>query len=404
MNNPTEKELLEQIKEAADQCAKLEAESPDLEKTNNQSAIFPYKITGGGSKDFYGANTRGAPLSTHGLLGILNYEPSELYITVKAGTTLAEVESVLAEQGQYLAFEAPNFNGLSTIGGAVASGLSGPSRASCGGVRDYVLGLKMINGKGQHLTFGGQVMKNVAGYDVSRLLSGSWGTLGLVTEVSLKVLPKALAEQTIVMNVGQQSAIDLLNEWGATSLPLNASVWQGLANQGASGQLWIRLRGAVAAVNSGEQRIFNQCKNRGTSVQILQNSVAEKFWDGHKNQTLEFYTFAPSATDCLWRLSVPQKTPELVIKSVDPFKPQCLEWNAGLRWIWAPSGSSEYIKASAQEAGGHATLWRVSEGNAQMDKEVGVFTPLSLVQRKIQRSLQREFDPWGLFNTGRLEI
>jgi len=396
MNNPTEKEVLEQIKEVADQSANLTDASP----------TSPFRITGGASKDFYGANLKGIALSTKGLQGILNYEPSELYITVKSGTLLTEVESELAKQGQYLAFEPPNFNGVSTIGGAIASGLSGPARASCGGVRDYVLGLKMINGRGQHLTFGGQVMKNVAGYDVSRLLSGSWGTLGLITEVSLKVLPIALAEQTLVIQVTQKMAIDFLNAWGGTALPLNASVWQSAsANlESGIGQLWIRLRGAVAAVNSGQQKIVDQCMEQGISVQVLDEYVNETFWREHKNQTLGFYKLAPSPDDCLWRLSVPQKTPELDIKRVDSLKPWCLEWHAGLRWIWAPSYLSEHIKASVQEVGGHATLWRVSERNAQNDKDVGVFTPLSAVQRKIQQALQREFDPWGLFNTGRLEI
>ncbi len=402
MNNQKESELLERIKDAANQ-RQLKAFNP--------AEVNPFRIVGGSSKDFYGAPLKGEVLSTKGLQGVLSYEPSELYITVFAGTPLSEVELILAEKGQYLAFEAPNFNGQATIGGAVASGLSGPARATSGGLRDYVLGLKMVNGRAEHLSLGGQVMKNVAGYDVSRVLCGSWGTLGLITEISLKVLPKALAEQTIVLQVSQQEAIDLLNAWGATSLPLNASVWHSAGETKADaspgkivGELWIRLRGAVAAVRSGEQKIIAQCQTKGLCFELQDVRDAQNFWLQHKNQDLDFYKASISDDECLWRISVPQKTPELIIDGVDSAMPQCLEWHAGQRWLWAPLKNAEQIKTCAAAVGGHATLWRVSKRGGLRDKEVGVFAPLTKALLTIQKSMQREFDPWGLFDTGRLEI
>ena len=184
------------------------------------------RIRGGASKDFYGQTLQGEVLNTQDLQGIVSHEPSELVVTVRAGTPLAALESVLAAQGQCLPFEPPHFGSGATVGGMVASGLAGPARASTGSVRDYVLGARLLNGKAEDLYFGGQVMKNVAGYDVSRLLAGSWGTLGLITEVSLKVLPKAPAEATLVCaGIAQQAALDLLHHWGGQPLPLNASAW-----------------------------------------------------------------------------------------------------------------------------------------------------------------------------------
>ena len=191
-----------------------------------------FRIHGSGSHDFYGESLQGALLETRGLKGIVQYEPSELVVTVAAGTPLQALETVLSEQGQCLAFEPPHFqwagnkpHGQATVGGMVAAGLSGPARASAGSVRDFVLGLRFINGRGEHLTFGGQVMKNVAGYDVSRLLAGSWGTLGLITEVSLKVLPMATAEAFLMCALPQAQALNLLHQWGGQPLPLNASCW-----------------------------------------------------------------------------------------------------------------------------------------------------------------------------------
>ncbi|MEG1374509.1 MAG: glycolate oxidase subunit GlcE, partial [Comamonas sp.] len=205
----------------------------------------PLRIRGGGSKDFHAMQLQGDIVDTRSLTGIVSYEPSELVVTVKAGTPLAELEAVLAEQGQCLAFEPPHFAGSAnrqaTVGGMVAAGWSGPARASAGAVRDFVLGIEIINGKAELLRFGGTVMKNVAGYDVSRLMAGSWGTLGLITEVSLKVLPVAPAETTLRFDgVSQAQALQRLNLWGGQPLPLNASCW---VEDAGVGTLYVRLRG-----------------------------------------------------------------------------------------------------------------------------------------------------------------
>jgi glycolate oxidase FAD binding subunit len=184
------------------------------------------RIRGGGTKDFYGERLAGELLDTRGLSGVVAYEPSELVVTVRAGTPLAELEALLAQHGQCLPFEPPRFGAGGTVGGMVAAGLSGPARASVGEVRDYVLGLNLVNGRGEHLVFGGQVMKNVAGYDVSRLMAGALGTLGLITEVSLKVLPVAPADATVRFEMPQAEALRRLNAWGGQPLPLNASCWE----------------------------------------------------------------------------------------------------------------------------------------------------------------------------------
>ena len=208
----------------------------------------PLRIRGGGSKDFHGGlPLQGEVLDTRAFAGIVSYEPSELVVTARCGTPLAELEALLAGHHQCLPFEPPHFGPGATVGGMVAAGLAGPARASVGGVRDYMLGVQIVNGRGELLTFGGQVMKNVAGYDVSRLMAGAWGTLGVLTEVSVKVLPVAPAEATLCFDLGQAEALAQLHAWGGQPLPLNASCW--VQNEGA-GQLVVRLRGAVAAVEA----------------------------------------------------------------------------------------------------------------------------------------------------------
>ncbi len=218
----------------------------------------PLAITGGGSKAFLGEAVRGEPLSTADWRGIVSYEPTELVVTVRAGTPLAELEAVLAERGQCLPFEPPHLGAGATVGGMVAAGLSGPARAAVGSVRDFVLGAECINGQGEQLTFGGQVMKNVAGYDVSRLLAGSWGTLALISQVSLKVLPVAPAEATLVFDLPQAQALAQLHHWGGQPLPINASCWVcDTTTAGAPELLFVRLRGAVAAVEAACQRMLS---------------------------------------------------------------------------------------------------------------------------------------------------
>ncbi len=338
------------------------------------AAASPLCIRGGGSKDFYGQPTPGALLDTRPLNGVLSYEPSELFIRVHAGTPLAEVEALLAEKKQCLPFEPPHFNrgqaSVATVGGMVAAGLSGPARASVGGVRDYVLGLSLLNGRGEHLTFGGQVMKNVAGYDVSRLLVGSLGILGVVTEVSLKVLPVPAAESTLRFDVDEAQALTLLNRWAAQPLPINASCW-------LDGILWLRLRGAEAAVAAAQKSLG------GRPV-----DGADGFWNALREQTLPF--FALKEGEALWRLGVPDTAPP------QGLGPTLLEWGGAQRWLKLPVNSAQKVQQASVAHGGHATLF------VAKDKPAGSFTPLPPVLERIHRELKKQFDPAGIFNRGRL--
>ena len=356
------------------------------------------RLRGGGSKDFWGQSLTGEVLSTRDYRGIVSYEPSELVVTVRCGTPLAELEATLAEKGQSLAFEPPHFGPDATVGGMVAAGLSGPARATVGAVRDYVLGARFINGLGEHLTFGGQVMKNVAGYDVSRLMAGSWGTLGLITEVSLKVLPVAPAEATLMIaGLAQGPALDVLHRWGGQPLPLNASAWvRDTTAQPVADYLFVRLRGAVAAVQSAVVKMSADAVALGAQVQAMDNAEAAQDWRASTEQALPFFD-APSADACLWRLSVPQTAPALDL----PYA-QYMEWQGAQRWLWAPASAASTVRELAQKVGGHATLFRASANHAQADKAVGVNTPLDAVQKRIQQQLQKQFDPKGVFATGRL--
>jgi glycolate oxidase FAD binding subunit len=364
------------------------------------------RLRGSGSKDFWGQSLTGDVLDTRAYRGIVSYEPSELVVTVRCGTPLAELEAALAEKGQCLAFEPPHFGqGLAngaTVGGMVAAGLSGPARATAGAVRDYVLGARFINGLGEHLTFGGQVMKNVAGYDVSRLMASSWGTLGLITEVSLKVLPVAPAEATLMIaGLAQAPALDLLHRWGGQPLPLNASAWvRDTTAQPVADYLFVRLRGAVAAVQSALGKMSADAVALGAHVQQMDNAEAAKDWRASGEQTLPFFE-APAPDACLWRLSLPQTAPVLDLPGLD-HPSQYIEWQGAQRWLWAPASAAVALRALAQSVGGHATLFRASTAHAEVDKIAGVNTPLDAVQERIQQQLQKQFDPKGVFATGRM--
>lgn len=345
-------------------------------------------IRGGGSKGFLAAAPEGDLLCTTSHCGIVDYEPSELVITARAGTPLAEVESALAEKGQCLAFEPPHHGnaGQATLGGAVATGLSGPARASVGALRDFVLGVQCLNGKGEHLTFGGQVMKNVAGYDMSRLLAGSWGTLALLTEVSLKVLPVPPSETTLRLDVAQPQALDLLHRWGGQPLPLNASCWVQDEGQGV---LYLRLRGAVAAVESASRMMKAQ-----HGAQRLDDASTAQDWTRCRDQRLPFFT-APLQDGQplgLWRLSVPQTTPALDLPG-----PVLVEWHGAQRWLWAAAdtATARHLHELAQQAGGHATLWRAPPGHdaAAVPRHAALAEPLARIQRQIKTA----FDPHGVF-------
>jgi glycolate oxidase FAD binding subunit len=339
------------------------------------------RIRGGGSKDFYGEPATGELLETAPLAGITSYEPTELVVTVRAGTPLAELEAVLAERGQCLPFEPPHFEGGATVGGMVAAGLSGPARASVGAVRDYVLGVTLLNGRAELLTFGGQVMKNVAGYDVSRLMCGALGTLGLITEVSLKVLPLAPAEATLKFQMNQAEALAQLNRWGGQPLPLNASCW---VDDGGTPTLYLRLRGAVAAVEAA-------CRTLGGERQ--DNAATAPDWTLCRDQHLPW--FRERGARDLWRLSVPQTAPVL-----DLPEPPLVEWHGGLRWVHAMPEEASRLRAAAAAGGGSATLF-IAAGARQSGAE-GRFDVLKSPLDRIHRQLKKEFDPAGIFNRGRL--
>ncbi len=358
----------------------------------------PLRIRGGGSKDFYGQSLQGDVLDIRPHTGITSYEPSELVITVRAGTPLAEVEAVLAESGQCLAFEPPRFAGAGepTCGGMVAAGLSGPARANVGAVRDFVLGVSLINGRGEALTFGGQVMKNVAGYDVSRLMVGALGTLGVLTEISLKVLPVAPAEATLMCaGLSQQQALDLLNRWGGQPLPLSASCW--VRDDTASPPrdfLFLRLRGAIAAVQAAGPLVIADMQAQGGQVKVMDNFDAGADWTACRDQTLPF--FAPPAPEMgLWRLSVPQTAPALPL----PYA-QMVEWHGGQRWLWAPESAALALRLAAAEVGGSATLFIAPYTG--YTGAIPHFEPLKSPLHGIHQRLKAEFDPAGILNRARL--
>lgn len=355
----------------------------------------PLRIRGGGTKDFYGLALHGDVLDTRGLRGIVSYEPSELVVTVKAGTPLAELEAALAEQGQCLPFEPPHFakapdgaNDGATVGGMVAAGLSGPARASVGAVRDYVLGVTLLNGRAELLTFGGQVMKNVAGYDVSRLMVGAWGTLGLLTEVSLKVLPVAPGEATLRFECNQADALRKLHAWGGQPLPLNASCWVQDGDAG-SGTLTVRLRGAVAAVEAA-------CRSMGGTR--LDNATVAPDWAACRDQTLPWFAARATRPDhALWRLSVPATAPVLALPAgVQPL----VEWHGALRWVLAPGAAGEAVRAAADAVGGNASIFIAASAGGISAR--GQFDLKSRALEQIHTRLKHSFDPAGIFNPGRM--
>jgi glycolate oxidase FAD binding subunit len=348
----------------------------------------PLQLRGHGTKDFYGNVPIGEPLDLRPLRGISSYEPSELVVTVRAGTPLVELESALAEQGQWLAFEPPRLAGPDaqtprggTVGGMVASGLAGPSRATAGGLRDFVLGATMINGRGEILSFGGTVMKNVAGYDVSRVLAGSMGVLGILCEVSLKVLPLPVAQRTLRFEKDEAAAIQYLQTLGGQPLPLSASAWW-------EGMLVLRLAGAQAAVESATRQLGGE---------IIQESMAEQFWAGLRDQTDEFFVGAEQAVARgvnLWRLSVPAGAPPLKLGGQ-----QLIEWGGAQRWLCSPAPAAG-VRETARQVGGHAVLYR--SGDTALRQSLGAFAPLSPALERIHRELKKAFDPDGIFNPGRL--
>ncbi|WP_296946043.1 glycolate oxidase subunit GlcE [uncultured Massilia sp.] len=332
----------------------------------------PLRIRGGGTKDWYGQQVDGEVLDTRAHAGIVDYEPTELVVTARCGTPLAQVEAELARCGQMLAFEPPHFGAGATFGGAIAAGLSGPRRTGAGALRDFVLGAQLLDGKGDVLNFGGRVMKNVAGYDVARLLAGSLGTLGLLLEISVKVLPRAVAEATLRFELDEADALRKLNEWAGRPLPLSASCWH-------DGVLALRLSGARAAVEDARRLLGGE---------TMPDCAA--FWDDLREQRHAFFLGdAP-----LWRLALPSTAGPLAAH----LGPRLVEWGGAQRWLRAP-GDAEHaarIRAAATACGGHATLFRGG------DKAVGVFQPLAPAIARIHARLRAGFDPAGIFNPGRM--
>jgi glycolate oxidase FAD binding subunit len=352
-------------------------------------------IRGGGTKDFYGGEPRGDVVDTRPLRGIVSYEPTELVITARAGTPLGEIEAALQEKGQQLPFEPPHFdyrpsarapslvgNGdltvasdapeerIATLGGCVAAGLSGPRRAYAGAVRDFVLGVRIMDGKGNALRFGGEVMKNVAGYDVSRLTVGALGTLGVILEVSLKVLPIPASEATLKLAAGPDDAIKLMNQWAGTPLPVTGTAYR-------AGGLTVRVSGAASAVSAAVKKIGGEA---------MDAEQAARFWNDVREQRAPFF----AGDQALWRLSVKPTTPPM-----DLAGPQLIEWSGALRWLRSDA-DAKVIREAAERAGGHATLFRAGH------KAAAVFHPLSPALARIHRRLKEAFDPAGILNPGRL--
>jgi len=325
-------------------------------------------ITGGGSKAFYGRPSAGTPLSVTAHHGIINYEPTELILTARCGTGLSEIQDILADQGQMLPFEPPHFGSNATLGGAVACGLSGPRRPYTGAVRDYVLGIRCINGKGEILSFGGEVVKNVAGFDASRLMVGALGTLGVILDISLKILPHPRQEITLTYELAAENAINTVNQWAATALPLSASSHDGH-------QLYLRLSGTPSALKAARTHLGGE---------VLPD--AERYWKALREHQHVFFQHE----EPLWRLSLPPATPPL------PISGDCLyEWNGSQRWL-RTALQGNIIRETVARRGGHATLFRGG------DREGTIFHPLTPAMKTINKNLKLAFDPHSIFNPGRL--
>ncbi|MBI3344883.1 MAG: glycolate oxidase subunit GlcE [Gammaproteobacteria bacterium] len=330
--------------------------------------MTPLHIIGGNTKHFYGRATNGTPLPVREHCGIVSYQPSELVITARGGTPLSEIEAALDERRQMLAFEPPHFGADATVGGAIACGLSGPRRPYAGAVRDFVLGVKILNGKGEILKFGGEVMKNVAGFDVSRLMAGALGTLGVLLEISLKVLPKPQTELTLSFQTTAQEAIALLNTLNSRPLPLSAACHDGEI-------LRVRLFGSDTAVRAAHRKIGGIVDDAGAT-----------FWERVREHKHGFF----NDTAPLWRLSAPPAVLPLNLPGQ-----WLIDWGGAQRWLKNPL-PAEVIRETVARLGGHATLFRNGERKGQ------VFHPLPPAMLAIHKRLKSAFDPHGIFNPGRL--
>lgn len=324
------------------------------------------RICGGNSKSFYGHEVQGETCSLAEHTGIVNYEPTELVLTARAGTRLNEIEQALAQHSQQLAFEPPAFGESATLGGTVACNLSGPRRAYAGAARDYVLGCRLINGKGELLAFGGEVMKNVAGYDVSRLMTGAHGTLGVLLEISLKVIPMDETEVTLVFECDEVRALERMHIWSRRTYPVSATCYDG-------DRVYVRLSGTAGAVDAARINMGGELLSAG-----------KQFWKKIKEQQHAFF----KSDKFLWRLSVPSNAAVINIEGK-----RLYEWGGALRWLLSDA-SGEKIRELASAAGGHATLFRSTAG--------AYFHPLDAGLHVIHRKLKNAFDPAGILNPGRI--
>ena len=338
------------------------------------AARRPLCIEAGGTKAFYGNPTVGERLDPRECAGIVAYEPSELVVTARAGTPLAELESALTARGQMLAFEPPHFGSHATVGGCIAAGLAGPRRAATGvasgGVRDSLLGVTLLDGRGVVLAFGGTVMKNVAGYDISRLVAGSLGTLGVVLEASLRLVPRPAAEATLSFEFDERTALRNCTAWMGMPWPVSATAW-------AAGRLHVRLSGATSAVGAARSAFGGE---------LIAAEAALQFWSAIREQTAPFF----DQGGVLWRLSVPANSPPLELEG-----PQLIEWGGALRWLHARADAA-FVRRRAAELGGHATLFRGERAG------IAAFTARAPAVALLERRLRAQFDPAGIFNPGRM--
>ncbi|MFJ3110466.1 glycolate oxidase subunit GlcE [Pseudomonas putida] len=323
----------------------------------------PLRIQGSNSKAMLGNPVAGEVLDTRSHRGIVSYDPTELVLTARAGTPLREIEAALHEAGQMLPCEPPHLGPEATLGGMVAAGLSGPRRPWAGSVRDYVLGTRVITGHGKLLRFGGEVMKNVAGYDVSRLMAGSFGCLGLLTEVSLKVLPRPRQCLGLRLPMSRHEALAELAEWGQQPLPISAACHDGEA-------LYLRLEGGEGSVQSAYRRLGGE-------------TLHNRFWSDLREQRLPFFTGAAP----LWRLSVPNACGELDLPGQ-----QLIDWGGAQRWL-TTGAPVQAIRDQVAKVGGHATCYAPGAASSP---------PLSAALMRYHRALKQQLDPQGVFNPGRL--
>jgi len=348
---------------SGDCLAALEEMQAQIARANESRTRL--KVVGGATKDFYGRSTDGEILKTSHYSGIIDYEPAELVITARAGTSLSEIQKTLADANQMLAFEPPQFGGRATLGGAVAAGLSGPRRPFAGAIRDAVLGVKILPSSAEPLSFGGQVMKNVAGYDVARLMTGAMGTLGLLLEVSLRVAPCPKKDSTLVWKTTLSDAHQRMLALARRPLPITAMAFDGEF-------LRVRLAGHGSAVHEAEREL---------SADAVESN---EFWDALNNHRLPYF----DSELPLWRLSV---APDSVLDLAGQW---LWDWGGACRWLLSDKAPEE-IRASVVELGGHATLFR----NGDIDMP---FTPLPAANLALHRQVKSVFDPHGILNFGRM--